>query len=252
MNRLFLLFAKAFCCIALCCIVPVSCGGGDVEIPPPPSTAPGGGDDNPDDDEPKPDPNPDPDEPTRLKIVDPQATDQTKALYSNLWAVASRGFMFGHHDDLWYGRYWYDVPGGSDTRAVCGDYPAVFSVDLAPIMDNRSDYESDRKENAIRRRVMLEAYGRGEVIVACCHLNNPLTGGDSWDNGNTGVVRAILDPQSPQACPLPAMARPAGRLCAQSQRCRREFGSLYFPPLSRTHPGVALVGFEMHDRAGVH
>ena len=45
---------------------------------------------------------------------------------------------------------------------------------------------------------MLEAYGRGEVIVACCHLNNPLTGGDSWDNGNTGVVRAILDPQSPQ------------------------------------------------------
>lgn len=168
MNRLFLLFAKAFCCIALCCIVPVSCGGGDVEIPPPPSTAPGGGDDNPDDDEPKPDPNPnpDPDEPTRLKIVDPQATDQTKALYSNLWAVASRGFMFGHHDDLWYGRYWYDVPGGSDTRAVCGDYPAVFSVDLAPIMDNRSDYESDRKENAIRRRVMLEAYGRGEVIVA--------------------------------------------------------------------------------------
>lgn len=112
MNRLFLLFAKAFCCIALCCIVPVSCGGGDVEIPPPPSTAPGGGDDNPDDDEPKPDPNPDPDEPTRLKIVDPQATDQTKALYSNLWAVASRGFMFGHHDDLWYGRYWYDVPGG--------------------------------------------------------------------------------------------------------------------------------------------
>lgn len=198
MNRLFLLFAKAFCCIALCCIVPVSCGGGDVEIPPPPSTAPGGGDDNPDDDEPKPDPNPDPDEPTRLKIVDPQATDQTKALYSNLWAVASRGFMFGHHDDLWYGRYWYDVPGGSDTRAVCGDYPAVFSVDLAPIMDNRSDYESDRKENAIRRRVMLEAYGRGEVIVACCHLNNPLTGGDSWDNGNTGVVRAILDPQSPQ------------------------------------------------------
>jgi len=160
MNRLFLLFAKAFCCIALCCIVPVSCGGGDVEIPPPPSTAPGGGDDNPDDDEPKPDPNPDPDEPTRLKIVDPQATDQTKALYSNLWAVASRGFMFGHHDDLWYGRYWYDVPGGSDTRAVCGDYPAVFSVDLAPIMDNRSDYESDRKENAIRRRVMLEAYGR--------------------------------------------------------------------------------------------
>lgn len=131
-------------------------------------------------------------------MVDPEATDQTKALYSNLWAIASKGFMFGHHDDLWYGRYWYDEPGGSDTKAVCGDYPAVFSVDLASVMDNRFNYESDRKENAIRRRVILEAYERGEVIVACCHLNNPLTGGDSWDNSNTGVVRAILDPQSSQ------------------------------------------------------
>ena len=83
MKRLFLLFAETFCCIALCCIVPVSCSGSDIEIP---STAPGGGqgggdsDDDKDKPDPNPDPNPDP-EITNLKMVDPEATDQTKALY---------------------------------------------------------------------------------------------------------------------------------------------------------------------------
>ena len=125
---------------------------------------------------------------TAISIVDKDATGQTKALLANLYAVADRGWMFGHHDDLWYGRYWYNESGASDTKAVCGDYPAVFSVDFAEIMDNR--YASEA--NAIRRRVILEARERGEVIIACAHLNNPLTGGDSWDNSSDRVVSEIL------------------------------------------------------------
>lgn len=123
-----------------------------------------------------------------LRMVDKKATPETKALYANLWQIASKGFMFGHHDDLWYGRYWYNEPGKSDTKSVCGDYPGVFSVDFGAIMDNR--HESS--ENAIRRRVIIEAYDRGEVITACCHLNNPQTGGDSWDNSSNEVVKNIL------------------------------------------------------------
>lgn len=129
---------------------------------------------------------------TVLNIVDKNATEQTKALFANLWAIEDKGFMFGHHDDLWYGRYWYNEPGKSDTKSVCGDYPAVFSVDFGPIMDNRHG----SSENEIRRRVILEARERGEVILACCHLNNPLTGGDSWDNSNNEVVKGILTPGS--------------------------------------------------------
>jgi beta-mannanase len=123
-----------------------------------------------------------------LSIVDKNATAETKALYANLWDIASRGFMFGHHDDLWYGRYWYNEPGKSDTKSVCGDYPGVFSVDMGPIMDDRHN----NTENAIRRRVIIEAYDRGEVITMCCHLNNPHTGGDSWDNSSNKVVSSIL------------------------------------------------------------
>lgn len=123
-----------------------------------------------------------------LSMVDKNSTAQTKALYANLWEISSRGFMFGHHDDLWYGRYWYNEPGKSDTKAVCGDYPGVFSVDFGAIMDDRHT----SSENAIRRRVIIEAYDRGEVITACCHLNNPHTGGDSWDNSSNEVVKSIL------------------------------------------------------------
>ena len=130
----------------------------------------------------------DPSTPEYLYIVDKNATAETKALLANLWTVADKGWMFGHHDDLWYGRYWYDQPGGSDTKAVCGDYPAVFSVDISEIMDDRAGAAA----NAIRRRVMLEARERGEVILACAHLNNPKTGNDAWDNSSSDVVKEIL------------------------------------------------------------
>ncbi len=130
-----------------------------------------------------------------LKLADKSATSETKALYSNLWAIQEKGFMFGHHDDLFYGRRWYNVPGGSDTKDVAGDYPAVLSIDFAPVMDDR--HESDAAENSIRERVCKEAYNRGMVITACLHLNNPLTGGDSWDNSSDQVVSEILKENSP-------------------------------------------------------
>lgn len=125
---------------------------------------------------------------TELRMVDKNATPETKALYANLWVMQSKGFMFGHHDDLWYGRKWYNEAGRSDTKDVCGDYPAVFSFDVGEIMDDRHE----NPENRIRRRVAIEAYNRGEVLTACAHLNNPLTGGDSWDNSSTQVVPEIL------------------------------------------------------------
>ncbi|MEI6555280.1 MAG: glycosyl hydrolase, partial [Paludibacter sp.] len=124
-----------------------------------------------------------------LSIVDKNATDETKALYSQLWKVAETGFMFGHHDDLIYGRKWYNVPGRSDTKDVCGDYPAVFSVDFAEVMDDRCDTSTYK---IILQRVIKESRVRGEVIMACCHLNNPITNGDSWDNTKTTVAKDIV------------------------------------------------------------
>lgn len=133
---------------------------------------------------------PDEEQKVTLQLLDKNATAETKALYSNLWKIQSTGFMFGHHDDLIYGREWSTVQGGSDVKEVCGDYPAVFSLDFAEIMDDRN---ATSTLNVHRRRTILEAYARGEVITACAHINNPLTGGDSWDNSNATVAKMILE-----------------------------------------------------------
>ena len=124
-----------------------------------------------------------------LCMVDKSTTAETKALYSQLWKIPEKGFMFGHHDDLIYGRTWYNSAGGSDTKDVCGDYPGVFSVDFAEVMDDRCNNNPD---NPIRLRVIKEARARGEVITACCHLNNPITNGDAWDVSNTTVAKQIV------------------------------------------------------------
>ena len=72
----------------------VSCGGSDIDIPDSygqtaPDRNPGSGSDP--DPDPDPDPNPDPDpdpEQVTLTMVDPAATAETQALYSNLWTIA--------------------------------------------------------------------------------------------------------------------------------------------------------------------
>lgn len=127
-----------------------------------------------------------------INTVDRFATKETKALFRNLIEIQSVGAMFGHHDGLMYGREWYNVEGRSDVFEVCGDYPAVYSLGFETIMDNRSTSSGSQAATAIRRRLILEAYGRGEIITACLHHNNPLTLKDSWDNSNKTVVKEIL------------------------------------------------------------
>ena len=142
-----------------------------------------------------------------LTLVDHQATAETKALYSNLWAIKSKGFLFGHHDDLWMGRYWLghnpkddeDVI-SSDTRSVCGDYPAVLGVDFAELIDDR--YASDPTTNGYKLRSVKQAYDMGMVTIVCLHMDNPMTynspganhndKGGAWDNSSNQVVKQIL------------------------------------------------------------
>ncbi|MBQ6197928.1 MAG: beta-mannosidase [Bacteroidales bacterium] len=131
-------------------------------------------------------------QPVVLRLADPDATPATKALYSNLWAIREKGWMFGHQNDLVNGRSWQWEEGRSDTKEVCGDYPAVFAVDVASFMDGRTVPLQSKEDNPVKLRCMKEAYDRGMVVMACMHLNNPLTGGDSWDNSSSKVAAEIL------------------------------------------------------------
>ena len=138
-------------------------------------------------------PGSDDNESVTLTLADAQATAETKALYANLWALREKGWMFGHHDDLMYGRKWKYDEGGSDTKAVCGDYPGVYSLDFSTFMDDRVDDEDEAEANALRLKLMKQAYDRGMVITACLHLNDPLTGDDAWlDSGKTSQAASEI------------------------------------------------------------
>ncbi len=139
----------------------------------------------------------DPVEPVKLKMVDPDATPATKALYSNLWAIREKGWIYGHQNDLINGRKWQYEVGRSETKDVCGDYPGIFAVDVASFMDGREVPLQTLEENPVKLRTIKEAYDRGMVVMACMHLNNPLTGGDSWDNSSNQVAAEILKEGSP-------------------------------------------------------
>ncbi|MCI1778327.1 MAG: glycoside hydrolase family 26 protein [Bacteroidales bacterium] len=142
-------------------------------------------------DRPNPNPNGGDGSGTTLSIVNKNATNETKNLLANLWAIQEKGTMFGHQADLMYGRTWINEDGRSDTKDVCGDYPAVFAFDIARVMDGYSlDY--DQITAGVLKKCMVEAYDRGMVLMACAHLHNPLTGGTAWDDSSNEVAKEIL------------------------------------------------------------
>jgi mannan endo-1,4-beta-mannosidase len=118
-------------------------------------------------------------------------TIETENLLQNLKEISTKGFMFGHQDDPLYGVYWEGDSGRSDIHSVVGDYPAVMGFDIGKI-EHRSDKNIDNVLFTIIREEIIRHYKRGAMITISWHVDNPLTGGDSWDVSSSEVVRAIL------------------------------------------------------------
>jgi hypothetical protein len=127
--------------------------------------------------------------------VDTHATKETISLYRNLKTLPSRGFLFGHQDDLAYGVGWKYIPGRSDIKDVTGDYPALYGWELGRLeLDHPVNIDSVPFDKM--REYIKQAYRRGGVITLSWHLNNPLTGGTAWQPA-AGTVASILPGTSP-------------------------------------------------------
>ena len=126
----------------------------------------------------------------QLQIVDKKASKQTKSLYFNLKKIAPNQIMFGHQDDLAYGvnwKKWHKKK--SDVKDVCGEYPAVVGWDLSKL--GSSEVNIDTVDFKLMKKWMLEVYKMGGINTVSWHVDNFVTGGNSWDpTGN--VVPAIL------------------------------------------------------------
>jgi len=119
--------------------------------------------------------------------VDNNATKQTRALYANLKKLGGRGVLLGHQDDLAYGIGWKNEKGRSDVKEVSGSYPALYGWDMGKL--GRA-FNIDTVNFQNMKTWIKEAYRRGGINTISWHMDNPVTGGDSWDQ--TPAVAAIL------------------------------------------------------------
>ena len=124
----------------------------------------------------------------QISPIDRKATKKTRALYQNLKNLSETGVIFGHQDDLAYGIGWKAEKGRSDVKEVCGSYPGLYGWDVSKL-GNPFNIDSVDFENM--KQWIKEGYKRGSVITISWHMDNPVTGGDSWDN--TPAVKNILE-----------------------------------------------------------
>lgn len=125
--------------------------------------------------------------------IDPKATKETKALFSNLQRIQENHILVGHHDATLYGHTWAGDENRSDIKDVCGSHPALVGFDFAIATNQPSESTKKRLETTLKRTV--EAYDRGAVVTFCWHANNPYNGQTAWVDttktvGNT--VRELL------------------------------------------------------------
>jgi len=124
------------------------------------------------------------------RLIDPQATKETITLYKNLYRLSQKHILFGHQDDLAYGVNWKYKPGRSDIKDLTGDYPGIYGWDLGGI-EKGQEANLDGVPFSKIRQYIREGYSRGAVITLSWHLDNPLTGGSTWDTTKR-TVAAIL------------------------------------------------------------
>lgn len=128
---------------------------------------------------------------SQLNIVDKRANRQTKALLRNLKRLSERHIMFGHQDDLAYGVMWKNSERNrSDVHDVSGQFPAVFGWDLSKL--GTRPYNIDTVDFRAMREWIIGAYKMGGINTISWHVDNFVSGGDSWDNANGNVVASIL------------------------------------------------------------
>ena len=120
-------------------------------------------------------------------LTNKSTSPEIEILLSNLKNETKKGYMFGQHDATLYGIGWKGEKERSDVKSVCGDYPAVISFDLGRIEKGSLQNLDGVLFKDIRKEIVRH-YERGGLVSVSWHVDNPLTGGDSWDVSNENVV----------------------------------------------------------------
>lgn len=130
----------------------------------------------------------------RPKLIDANATKETKALHRNLHKLARKHILFGHQHATEYGHGWTGEPGRSDVKTVSGSHPAVIGIDFSGL-SGRSPEATERTKASLRRQI-TNTYDRGGVVTVAWHFSNPVTPqtGFYWKDSVSAPAVANLIP----------------------------------------------------------
>lgn len=124
------------------------------------------------------------------KLVDPQATPATRALYANLQNLSGKKIIFGHQDALAYGVNWKNWhKRRSDVHDVSGKHPALVGWEFSKL--GKYPHNIDSVDFAQMQGWIRQVYRMGGINEISWHFDNFVNGLSSWDVGDN-VVAAIL------------------------------------------------------------
>lgn len=136
-----------------------------------------------------------------IATADPKATQATKNLLKNLFLLKERYTIFGHQDCLAYGNGWrfgVNNPNGyvADVYNTCSDMPGVFGWDLGQIEQRLNDASIDHVINEVKIRDLRQwvkwVYDNNGINTFSWHADNPVFGGNAWQEGDKTTVCKIL------------------------------------------------------------
>lgn len=127
------------------------------------------------------------------RLVDKKVSPSTQTLHKRLFNISKNGFAVGHQDDTSYGVGWRHsgdlTQVFSDVYDVIEDYPAVYGFDIGHLeLGNENNLDSVPFDTM--KDLIIEAHKKGGIITISWHLDNPSSGGTSWDK--TPAVKDIL------------------------------------------------------------
>ncbi|MEL6537231.1 MAG: glycosyl hydrolase [Bacteroidota bacterium] len=121
-------------------------------------------------------------------LSDPRATPKARQLYQQLHTLSQTGILLGQEDALAYGVDWKEQPGRSDMKDMLGSHPAVVGWDLGDL--DQTAHNLDTVHFGSMCRWIKDVYRMGGINTISWHLDNPVSGGSSWDK--TPAVAQLL------------------------------------------------------------
>ena len=126
------------------------------------------------------------------KLIDKNATKETKALYKNLGKLSKKHTLFGHQHATEYGHGWEWEEDRSDVKSVTGSHPAVIGIDFGGFTVGSENNIAKNKERL--KKNVEDTYNRGGVTTVAWHFSNPVSAGSFYwvDTVSKPAVRYII------------------------------------------------------------